>query len=160
MIIPESEEKAFKKAKFCHICQKEFSGKDNKVRDHCHETGRFRGAAHDRCNINYFSNRYLPVVFHNLRGYDSHLIIREAYNIAQKLKAEEQELEQVGDKKVLQEYNTNISCIPSSYEKFISFNIGELKFIDSFQFMASSLEKLVDNLYESDDKYNFNFMNK
>jgi hypothetical protein len=98
---------------------------------------------------------------HNLRGYDSHLIIREAYNIAQKLKSEEQELEQVGDKKVLQEYNTNISCIPSSYEKFISFNIGELKFIDSFQFMASSLEKLVDNLYESDDKYkNFNFMKK
>ena len=42
MIISESEEKAFKKAKFCHICQKEFSGKDNKVRDHCHETGRFR----------------------------------------------------------------------------------------------------------------------
>ena len=62
---------------------------------------------------------------------------------------------------MLQEYDTNISCIPSSYEKFISFNIGELKFIDSFQFMASSLEKLVDNLYESDDKYkNFNFMKK
>ena len=105
------------------------------MRDHCHETGRFRGAAHDRRNIKYFSNRYLPVVFHNLRGYDSHLISREAYNIAQKLKSEEQEIEQVGDKKVLQEYNTNISCIPSSYEKFISFG-----FIDSFQFMASSLE--------------------
>ena len=73
-----------------------------------------------RSNINYFSNRYLPIVFHNLRGYDGHLIIKEAYEL---------------DKR-------NISAIPNSYEKFMSFKIGELKFIDSFQFMGESLEKL------------------
>ena len=88
MIDSEAEEKAFEKAKLCHVSQKEFSGKDSKVRDHCRQTGRFRGAAHDRRNINYFSNRYLPAVVHKLRGYDSHMIIREAYNFAQKLKSE------------------------------------------------------------------------
>ena len=92
--------------------------------------GKYRGATHAKCNINYFCNRYLPVVFHNLKGYDSHFIIRKAYDIAKRMG------------------HPKISAIPNSYEKFMSFEIGSLKFIDSFQFMASSLENLVDNLYE------------
>ena len=68
-------------AKTCYICNCEFTKKNYKVKDHCHRTGIYRGAAHTKCNINYFCNRYLPVVFHNLRGYDSHLIIKEAYEI-------------------------------------------------------------------------------
>jgi hypothetical protein len=90
----------------------------------------YRGAAHSKCNINYFTNRYLPVIFHNLKGYDSHHIIREAHKINQ----------DIGQK--------DIKAIPNSYEKFMSFSIGDLKFIDSFQFMSSSLEKLAENLYD------------
>ena len=123
----------------CHICNKQFKSKDVKVRDHDHETGAYRGVAHNKCNINYFSNRYLPVVFHNLKGYDSHLIIKEAY----KLKS--------GD----------ISVIPNNFEKFMSFKIGDLKFLDSFQFLSSSLEQLSNNLYDETDKFkNFNNMKK
>ena len=98
---------------------------------------------HQKCNINYFNNRFVPVVFHNLRGYDSHFIIKKAYDISNKLN------------------NPKFDVIPNSSEKFMSFNIGNLKFIDSLQFMASSLEKLVENLYEKDDKYmNFSHMKK
>ena len=44
--------------------------------------------------------------------------------------------------------NTNASAIPNSYEKLMGINIGNVKFIDSMQFMKSSLEKLTENLYE------------
>jgi hypothetical protein len=78
-----------------------------------------------------------------LRGYDSHLIIKELYNLFP------------------EKDHTEISVIPNSYEKFMSFKMGKLRFIDSFQFMASSLEKLVTNLYDKDDKYkNFHSMKK
>ena len=80
---------------------------------------------------------------HNLKGYDSHLIIKEAFNINKKL----------GDRK--------IDAIPNSYEKFMSITIGDLRFIDSCQFKASSLEKLVENLYDKEEKFkNFKYMKK
>ena len=117
----------------CHICNEEiYTCKENyKVRDHDHRTGAYRGPAHRKCIINYFANRYLPVVCHNLRGYDSHLIIEQIYQLYP---------------------NKDIQAIPNNYEKFMSFKIGELKFIDSFQFMASSIEKLTENLYTTDYK--------
>ena len=139
----KEDNKKFFSATHCSICNECFKDGDTKCRDHDHRTGQFRGATHQKCNINYFNNRYLPVVFHNLRGYDSHLIIKRAYDISNRL-------------------NTNkFDVIPNSYEKFMSFGIGNLKFIDSLQFMASSLEKLVENLYDKNDKYiNFNHMRK
>ena len=135
---PEDKQK-FYPATCCSICGGCFKDGDKKVRDHDHRTGEFRGASHNKCSINYFSNRCLPVVFQNLWGYDSHLIIREAYKIADSLG----------------ETHPQFKVIPNSYEKFMSFDIGMLKFIDSFQFMASSLESLVENLYakDEDDKY-------
>jgi hypothetical protein len=80
---------------------------------------------------------------HDFKGYDSHLIVKEAYNINK------------------EQGNKNINAIPNSYEEFMSLSIGQLKFIDSFQFMASSLDKLVKNLYNENSsvKYdNFKLM--
>jgi hypothetical protein len=83
MQITKAEEEDFKRCKKCHICNRNFGESELKVRDHDHITGKYRGAAHKKCNIDYFSNRYVPVVFHNLRGYDGHLIIKNAYHAIQ-----------------------------------------------------------------------------
>ena len=98
---------------------------DNKVRDHCHISEKYRGAAHWNCNVNLKISKKLPVIFHNLRGYDSHLIFKE-----------------------LIKFNCNINVIPNGLEKNLSKNII---FIDSMLFMNSSLDKLVKNL--NDLKY-------
>ena len=106
--------------------------KKNKVRDHSHITGEYKGAAHNNCNLKLKLKPYktpISVVFHNFKGYDSHLIMQ---NIAK--------------------VQGRISCIPNNTEKYISFSLGQLKFLDSFQFMASSLENLVKATDKSDFK--------
>ena len=93
------------------------------VRDHCHITDKFRGAAHKVCNLKiriYPKTTIIPVVFYNLRGYDAHHIMQEIGKI-----------------------NSKIKCIPNNMEKYISFSLGNLRFIDSFQFLLSSLDSLV-----------------
>ncbi|XP_033726725.1 uncharacterized protein LOC117316295 [Pecten maximus] len=115
----------FKHATHCHICKKTLG--DDRVRDHCHVTGVFRGAAHNECNLNYKFTGRIPVVLHNLRGYDSHLIM--------------QAIGKIGHKR--------LNCIPNNMEKYISFSLGCMDFIDSFQFMSSSLDKLVGNLVDN-----------
>ena len=64
------------KSERCHICFKPFKD-DVKVRDHCHYTAKYRGAAHMKCNLQYKIPSYSPIVFHNLSGYDAHLFIKE-----------------------------------------------------------------------------------
>ena len=127
MIMTAKDHANFNSATKCYICEGSFRNEKDKVRDHCHRTGQFRGAAHNACNINYYTNRYLPIVFHNLRGYDSHLIIKKAF--FEVVNSEEK-----------------INVIPNSGEKFMTFSIGNMKFIDSFQFMTASLEKLTESL--------------
>ena len=61
----------------CKICNKLFDEGDNRVRDHCHITGKYTGSAHWSCNINLKLTKKFPVTLHNLRGYDSHLIMQE-----------------------------------------------------------------------------------
>ena len=77
LIISVDEEERFQLANSCWICDKLFDVGDEKVRDHCPVTEKFRGAAHFSCNANCKLSKKVPVIFHNLRSYDSHLIIRE-----------------------------------------------------------------------------------
>ena len=77
LIMNEEEEHLFQQSNSCWICKKLIDNDKEKVRDHCHVTGKFRGAAHWSCNINLQLTKKVPVIFHNLRGYDSHLIFRE-----------------------------------------------------------------------------------
>src|SRR5207244_689338 len=122
------EQEKFLNAKFCHICEKQLTDDDDnnaRVRDHDHLTGTFRGAAHNQCNLNYRLNTKIPVIYHGLKHYDGHVILKEA-------------------KKELAGYN--IDVIPSNSESYLSFSIGQFQFIDSLQFMQCSLEKLVNNV--------------
>ena len=136
MKLTKEDKYDFEYSTCCSSCKHPFEEGDIRCRDHDHRTGKYRGATHQKFNINYFFNRYVPVVFHNLRGYDSHFIIKQAHEILSEIN------------------NPIIDAIPNSYEEFMSFiNIGCLKFIDSLQFMASSLDKLVQNLYEDNNKY-------
>ena len=131
--------KEFYNTETCHICNQSFD--EVKVKDHCHLTGRYRGAAHNKCNLNYQVPKFFPVIFHNLSGYDAHLFIKN-----------------------LGVSEGKIKCIPNNEEKYISFTkeivvdtyknkIGrevkitrDIRFIDSFKFMATSLDSLVSNL--------------
>ncbi|CAB4013255.1 Gastrula zinc finger [Paramuricea clavata] len=115
------------KAVECHICGGKFSEGDKKVLDHCHVTGKFRGAAHNSCNLNFKLTGKIPVVFHNLRGYDGNFIMQGVAELGEK-----------------------IEVIANNMQKYMSFRVGkQLVFIDSMQFMSSSLEALVGNLDKS-----------
>ena len=129
----------------CHICGEKYDEIDVRVRDHCHITGKFRGSAHQECNLKLRikpEDIKIPVIFHNLRGYDSHFIMQQIGEIAKKhaytnKKGEKQDL--------------NINAIPNNMEKYMAFMLGNhLTFIGSFQFMSSSLDKLVCNLPKDD----------
>ena len=113
---PEDWE-AFKTATSCHVCEKPLE--QDKDRDHCHITGKYRGAAHNTCNLKLRLNpktTIIPVVFHNLRGYDYHLLMQ-----------------------AISKVDGSISCIPNNMEKYISFSLEQLGFIDSAQFLLASL---------------------
>ena len=146
MKITEEEQEQFNQASNCWICGNLLNIQD-RVRDHCHYTGRYRGAACNICNLKYRKPNNISVFFHNLSGYDSHLFIKK-----------------------LNTTMGTIDCIPNNEEKYISFSKtiktgeyinkkGETKdknfkiiFKDSLKFMASSLDALVNNLSEDDFK--------
>ena len=138
----------FKKAIKCHICDQQYTDKDIGVRDHCHITGKFRGSAHQDCNLKLRikpDNIKIPVIFHNLRGYDSHFIMQQIGEIAKK---------HAYKNKRGEECHMNINCIPNNMEKYLAFMLGNhLVFLDSFQFMSSSLDNLVKNLPDEAFKY-------
>ena len=145
LVMTEVDEQNFKTMDGCHICGEKYTDKDVRVRDHCHITGKFRGSAHQECNLKLRikpENLKIPVIFHNLRGYDSHFIMQQIGEIANKHGYTNKK----GEKKDL-----NINAIPNNVEKYMAFMLGNhLTFIDSFQFMSSSLDKLVRNLPKDD----------
>ena len=78
LVLTKEEEKEFQSVTICHICEEKLSSdKKSKVRDHCHFTGKYRGAAHNKCNLECRKPLILPVVFHNLQGYDARLFIKK-----------------------------------------------------------------------------------
>ena len=77
LIMSQEEEHLFQQSNICWISEKLIDNDNEKVRDHCHVSGKFRGAAHWSCNINFQLTKKVPIIFHNLRGYDSHLIFCE-----------------------------------------------------------------------------------
>ena len=135
----------FEKATTCHICG-DLLG-DDKVWGHCHFTSEYRGAAHNSYNLNFKVPKFIPIIFHNLSGYDSHLFITN-----------------------LSKSPGEIKCIPQTEEKYISFSktivVGtfqdkegktrevkrELHFIGSYKFTLSSLNDLVKNMPRSSFK--------
>ena len=144
--ITEVLEREHEAAEKYHICLKEFNDwRNRKVRDPCHYTGLYWGAAHNNCNLKYLIPDYIPIVFHNLSCYDAHLFIKELQRRFNK---------------------SDIEVIAENKEKYISFNVKinfklvgvkykdgtqvheniGLRFIDSCRFMASSLNKLASNL--------------
>jgi len=138
----------YNSAKCCYICKGEFTKENIKVRDHNHITDKFRGAACDKCNKQLKLSHIIPVIFHNLKGYDMHLLLQEVGRFKRELKV-----------------------IPCNKEKYMSFSMGsmkkcwdykskeyvdklkfDLRFIDSFQFLSKSLSASVDNLRKEDLK--------
>ena len=144
----KEDEKDFQKAIKCHICDQQYTDKDIRVRDHCHITGKFRGSAHQDCNLKLRikpDNIKIPVIFHNLRGYDSHFIMQQIGEIAKK---------HAYKNKRGEECHMNINCIPNNMEKYLAFMLGNhLVFLDSLQFMNSSLDNLIKNLPDEAFKY-------
>lgn len=141
---PDDEEQ-FQKESKCHICDKVYKNNDIKVRDHCHITGVYRGSAHQDCNLNFKLTDKIPVIFHNLRGYDSHFIMQEIGQIVKNNKYTNKKGEKC---------EMSINAIPNNMERYMAFMLGNnLTFIDGFQFMSSSLDKLVSNLPKEASKY-------
>ena len=147
MPLTKKEEQNHNKQKDSYICKKEFNTDDSdkkhhKVKDHCHYTGKYRGAAHNICNLRYRIPKEIPIVFHNGSTDDYHFIIKE----------------------LGKEFNGNFECLGENTGKYITFSIPlkkeiknknkiieityKIKFIDSFRFMSTSLSKLVHNLSE------------
>ena len=139
------EEIRHNKQKICYICKKDFDTGDKKhykVKDYCHYTGKYRGAAHNICNLRYKIPKEIPIVFHIGSTYDYHFIIKE----------------------LVKEFEENFECLGENTEKYITFSAPltkkindknktlkitcKIKFIDSYRFMSTSLSKLVDNLSE------------
>ena len=137
--LTKDEEDSYNKKNTCHICMKDLDS--DKVKDYFYFTGKYRGAAHNTCNLKYKIPKNIPAKFHNGSTYDYHFIIRE----------------------LASEFDGNFECLGENTEKYITFSVPvkkrienkniditcKIKFIDSFRFMATSLSKLVDNLTEN-----------
>ena len=135
--LTDKENKFYEKQNYCHICKKGFitdydNKKYHKLRDHCNYTGKFRGAAHDICNLRYNIPKEIHVVFHNGSTYDYHFILKD----------------------LLIEFEGKFECLRKNREKYITFSVPikkelengktitySLKYIDSFRFMSSSLAR-------------------
>ena len=120
------DEEIYNNSQICWICKEKLNA--DKLRDHCHVTGKFRGAAHNKCNSKLRIPRKLPIIFHNLQEYDGHIIFKELNN-----------------------FDVEVAIIPKGINKYMSIIVNKhISFIDSLQFCNSSLAS---NLNNEDFKY-------
>ena len=149
--LTKEEKKAHRISRKCYICKNKFSTDDNnkkyhKVRDHCHYTEKYRGAAHDSCNLRYKISKEIPLVFPNGSTFDYHFIIKE---VAEEF---EGEFECLGE--IHKKYITSAPIKKKTTKKGKDVNdkikniLYKIKFIDSYRFMPNSLSNLVNNLSE------------
>ena len=110
----------------CHICEKMLA--DDRVRDHCHITGKFLGAAHNHCNLNRQEKKQIPMFCHNLTGYDGHFLL-------QKLG---------GDERI-----KKLNALPYNTEKFRTIELNSYLFLDSLSFLNASLNELMNDLLKN-----------
>ena len=130
-LIVVEEEEQFQSSNTCWICEKRTHDNDEKVKDYCHITKKLREPIHWNRNINLQLTKVVLAIFHNLRGYDSHQIFCE-----------------------LNKFDVKIDVIRNRLQKYVAFILNKnLVFIDSMQFMNSSLEKLVKNVSDNDFKH-------
>lgn len=122
--LTENDKKVFYQAMRCCICQNMFTPREQRARHHNHFTGQFIGAAHMNCNLQCKQSKFIPVIFHGLRNFDAQCLCQG-----------------IGIFK-----DSQLKCIPQNMERYVSFSLGSLRFIDSFQFLPLSLETLADNL--------------
>ena len=125
------DERSFKPSNKCWISNKFFTAGDNKVRDHDHVDGKYRGSAHWNWNISFKLTKKVPAIFYNLRRYDSHLLVEE-----------------------IGKFNVKTNVLQNGFKKYMAFTINKkLVYIDNMQFMNSSMQTLVKNLSDNDFKF-------
>ena len=123
------DEEIHNNSQICSTCNEELN--TDKVRDHCHITGKFRGAAHNQCNLKLKVPKKLLIIFHSLEGYDEHIIFKELNN-----------------------FDVGIGVIPKTIEKYMSIIVNRtITFIDSNEFYKGALDTLASNLEDNDFKY-------
>ena len=126
------DENNYQNSQDCWICNEKINEDKDKVREHCHVTGKYRGAAHSKCNLKLKIPRKIPIIFHNLEGYDGHLIFRELNNFK----------------------NIDIQVIPKTNERYMSITVNRnIEFLDSLQFCKTYLDSSAGNLEDKDFKH-------
>ena len=132
IIMTEEDEEDYRNDNICRFCEKEILS--DKVRDHCHLTGKYRGPAHSKCNINVTQKQsnFIPFIFHNFSNYDCHMFSKKLV-----------------DKK---KDKVDFDIIPKTNEKYISVTYGCIRFIDSFRFLSSGLDSLVKTIVDNSNK--------
>ena len=123
------DEGNYQNSEYCWICNEKII--KNKVRDNCHTTGKYRGAAHKECNLKLRIPRKMSIIFHNLEGYAGYLIFRELNNFK----------------------DIDIQVIPKTDERYLRIIVNNnIIFLDSLQFCKASLDTLAGNLQDNDFK--------
>ena len=132
IIMTEEDEEDCRNDNIRRFCEKEILS--DKVRDHCHLTGKYRGPALSKCNINVTQKQsnFIPFIFHNFSNYDCHMFFKKLV-----------------DKK---KDKVDFDIIPKTNEEYISVTYGCIRFIDSYRFLSSGLDSLVKTLVDNSDK--------